>query len=137
MRQLKITKLKKVRREPKDKEYEKVYFEAKEIYHSKRRENYNFRHFLRHHSSASLINLFSYARINRCYKELVEIANAVERKMDHENTFRSSTCRNTAESLAVHGTAEENTFVNTMREEAAANIQKIEQLKSLLAPKEG
>ena len=81
MRQLKITKLKKVRREPKDKEYEKVYFEAKEIYHSKRRENYNFRHFLRHHSSASLINLFSYARINRCYKELVEIANAVERKM--------------------------------------------------------
>ena len=57
----------------------------------------------------------------------------VSRKKDHDNAFRSSTCRNAAESLAIHGKAEENTFVNTMREETAANIQKIEQLKSFIA----
>ena len=81
MRQLKITKLRKIRREPKDKEYEKVYFDVQDIYRSKCSENYRLRLFMRKHSSASRINLFSYAKINRCYKELIEIANAVERKM--------------------------------------------------------
>ena len=46
MRQLKITKLKKVRREPKDKEYEKEYFEARNIYHNKCSENYKLRLFI-------------------------------------------------------------------------------------------
>ena len=81
MRQLKITKLKKIRREPKDKEYEKAYFEAKDIYHSKRSENYRLRLFMRKHSSRSRIIFFSSARINRCYKELIEIADVIEQKM--------------------------------------------------------
>lgn len=81
MRQLKITKLKKIRREPKDKEYAKAYFEAQDIYHSKRAENSSLRLFLRRHSSASRINLFTNARINRCHKELIKIADTVEQKM--------------------------------------------------------
>ena len=46
MRQLKITKLKKIRREPKDKEYEKEYFEARNIYRNKYSENYKLRLFI-------------------------------------------------------------------------------------------
>ena len=46
MRQLKITKLKKIRREPKDKEYEKEYFEARNIYRNKCSENYKLRLFI-------------------------------------------------------------------------------------------
>ena len=81
MRQQKIMKLKKVRREPKDKEYAKAYFEAKDIYSSKCSENSRLRLFMRKHSSRSRINFFSSARINRCYKELIEIADAIEQKM--------------------------------------------------------
>ena len=81
MRQLKIIKLKKIRREPKDKEYAKAYFEAKDIYSSKCSDNSRLRQFLRRHSLLSRINLFANARINRCYKELFEIADTVEQKM--------------------------------------------------------
>ena len=81
MRQLKITKLKKIRREPKDKEYEKEYFEARNIYSNKRSENYKLRLFMRRHSSKSRINLFSSAKINRCHKELIEFADIIEQKM--------------------------------------------------------
>jgi hypothetical protein len=81
MRQLKIIKLKKIRREPKDKKYAKAYFEARNIYRSKRSENYRLRLFMRRHSSKSRINLFSSAKINRCHKELIEFADIIEQKM--------------------------------------------------------
>lgn len=97
MRKLKITKLRKTRREPKDKEYEKVYFEAQNVYRSKCSENYSLRLFLRHHSSASRLNLFSYAKINRCYKELIEIANVVERKMVAMQLLPTDACEKIVE----------------------------------------
>ena len=56
----------------------------------------------------------------------------LSRKKDHDNPFRSATCRNAEETLAVYGTPEENSFVNQVREEMFANIRKIERLRSFL-----
>lgn len=53
----------------------------------------------------------------------------VSRKKDHNNPYRSITCRNTEEMLAIYGKAEENGFVNQMREEAASYTRKIELMK--------
>ena len=97
MRQLKITKLKRIRREPKDKEYEKAYFEARDIYYCKRSENLSLRQFLRRHSSLSRINLFTNARINRCYKELIEIADTVEQKMAAMQLISTDICEKVVE----------------------------------------
>ena len=68
-------------------------------------------------------------RIQRSIDEQVYTS----RKKDHDNPFRSCTCRNSEESLAIYGNAEDNKFVNQVHEETAINIQKIEQLKQLLA----
>ena len=81
MRQLKIIKLKRIRCEPKDKEYAKAYFEAKDIYSSKCSDNSRLCQFLRRHSSLLRTHLFTNAKINRCYKELFEIADTVKQKM--------------------------------------------------------
>ena len=67
-------------------------------------------------------------RIQRYIAEQVYLS----RKKDHNNPFRSSTCNSAEEALALHGKAEENAFVNKMRAETAANIEKIEQLKKRL-----
>lgn len=53
----------------------------------------------------------------------------VSRKKDHNNPYRSITCRNTEEMLAIYGKAEENGFVNQMRDEAASYTRKIELMK--------
>ena len=60
----------------------------------------------------------------------------LSRKKDHDNPFRSSTCRNNEEALAIFGKAEDNSFVAQVREETAANIKKIEQLRESLKQKE-
>lgn len=60
----------------------------------------------------------------------------ISRKKDHDNPFRSSTCRNEEERLAIYGKAEENSFVKQVREETVANIQKIENLRKQLLNKE-
>lgn len=67
-------------------------------------------------------------RIQRYIGEQVFLS----RKKDHDNPFRSSTCRNSEEALAIFGKADDNSFVKQMREECAANIKKIEQLKACL-----
>ncbi len=56
----------------------------------------------------------------------------LSRKKDHENPFRSATCRNPEEALAVYGIPEENSFVKQVREEMFSNIRKIERLRSFL-----
>ena len=60
----------------------------------------------------------------------------LSRKKDHDNPFRSSTCRNDKEALAIFGKAEENRFVNNVRKETAENIKKIERLRDILTTKE-
>ena len=67
-------------------------------------------------------------RIQRRISEQVYLS----RKKDHDNPFRSVTCRNTEETLTVYGTPEENNFVNQVREEMFANIRRIERLRDLL-----
>ena len=67
-------------------------------------------------------------RIQRRISEQVYLS----RKKDHDNPFRSTTCRNAEETLAVYGAPEENTFVNQVREEMFANIRRIERLRDLL-----
>ena len=67
-------------------------------------------------------------RIQRYISEQVYLS----RKKDHNNPFRTATCDNAEEMLAVFGKAEDNTFVNQMQEETLANISMIEQLKSIL-----
>ena len=71
-------------------------------------------------------------RIQRRISEHVHLS----RKKDHDNPFRSSTCRNNEEALAIFGKAEDNSFVAQVREETAANIKKIEQLRESLKQKE-
>ena len=71
-------------------------------------------------------------RIQRRISEHVYLS----RKKDHDNPFRSSTCRNNEEALAIFGKAEDNSFVAQVREETAANIKKIEQLRESLKQKE-
>ena len=67
-------------------------------------------------------------RIQRRISEQVYLS----RKKDHDNPFRSVTCRNAEETLTVYGTPEENNFVNQVREEMFANIRRIERLRDLL-----
>lgn len=67
-------------------------------------------------------------RIQRRISEQVYLT----RKKDHDNPFRISTCRNTAEALAVFGTADDNPFVTNIREETFANIKEIERLRNSL-----
>ena len=67
-------------------------------------------------------------RIQRRISEQVYLS----RKKDHDNAFRTSTCRNAEESMAVYGTPEENSFVNQVRDEMFANIKRIERLRDLL-----
>ena len=67
-------------------------------------------------------------RIQRRISEQVYLS----RKKDHDNPFRSATCRNSEEALAVFGEPEENTFVNHVREEMFSNIRKIERLRDSL-----
>ena len=66
-------------------------------------------------------------RIQRRISEQVYLS----RKKDHDNPFRSATCRNEEEAMAVFGTPEENRFVGQVREEMFANIKKIEQLRAM------
>ena len=56
----------------------------------------------------------------------------LSRKKDQDNLFRTATCDNTEETLAVFGKVEENTFVKQVREETLANIRKIERLRNRL-----
>ena len=67
-------------------------------------------------------------RIQRRISEQVYLS----RKKDHNNAFRTSTCRNAEEAMAVYGTPEENSFVNQVREEMFANIKRIERLRDLI-----
>ena len=66
-------------------------------------------------------------RIQRRISEQVYLS----RKKDHDNPFRSATCRNEEEVMAVYGTPEDNNFVRQVREETLDNIRKIERLRKL------
>ena len=66
-------------------------------------------------------------RIQRRISEQVYLS----RKKDHDNPFRSATCRNDEEVMAVYGTPEDNNFVRQVREETLDNIRKIERLRKL------
>jgi hypothetical protein len=66
-------------------------------------------------------------RIQRRISEQVYLS----RKKDHDNPFRTATCRNAEEALAVFGTPEENSFVKQVREEMFANIKRIERLRAM------
>lgn len=67
-------------------------------------------------------------RIQRRISEQVYLS----RKKDHDNPFRTATCDNAAEALAVFGKVEDNNFVRQVREETLANIRKIERLRERL-----
>ena len=67
-------------------------------------------------------------RIQRRISEQVYLS----RKKDHDNPFRTATCDNPEEALAVFGKVEDNSFVNQVREETLANIRKIERLRNRL-----
>jgi hypothetical protein len=69
-------------------------------------------------------------RIQRRISEQVYLS----RKKDYDNPFRTTTCRNAEETLAVYGTSEENSFVSQVREEMFANIKRIERLRNLFTP---
>ena len=66
-------------------------------------------------------------RVQRRISEQVYLS----RKKDHDNPFRTATCRNAEEALAVFGTPEENSFVKQVREEMFANIKRIERLRAM------
>ena len=67
-------------------------------------------------------------RIQRRISEQVYLS----RKKDHDNPFRTATCDNPEEALAVFGKVEDNSFVNQVREETLANIRKIERMRNRL-----
>ena len=67
-------------------------------------------------------------RIERQMSERVYMS----RKKDHDNPFRTSTCSNDAEVLAVFGRAEDNAFVKQMARDTAANISRIERIKEVI-----
>ncbi len=67
-------------------------------------------------------------RIERQISERVYMS----RKKDHDNPFRTSTCSNDAEELAVFGKAEDNAFVKQMAQDTAANISRIERIKEVI-----
>lgn len=65
-------------------------------------------------------------RIQRRISEQVYLS----RKKDHDNSYRSATCRNAEEAQAIFGAPEDNKFVNLMREEMLINIRKIERMRN-------
>ncbi len=67
-------------------------------------------------------------RIERLMNERVYLS----RKKDHDNPYRTSTCSNDAEALAVFGKAEDNAFVKQMARDTAANITGIERIKEVI-----
>lgn len=64
-------------------------------------------------------------RIQRRISEQVYLS----RKKDHDNPFRSATCRNAEEALVVFGTPDNNSFIIQAHEEMLANIRRIERLR--------
>ena len=56
----------------------------------------------------------------------------LSRKKDYDNPFRTVTCRNNEEILAVYGTPDGNSFVDKVREEMFSNIRRIERLREFL-----
>ena len=64
-------------------------------------------------------------RIQRRISEQVYLS----RKKDHDNPFRTATCRNAEEALAVFGTPDDNSFIIQAHEEMFANIRRIERLR--------
>ena len=64
-------------------------------------------------------------RIQRRIGEQVYLS----RKKDHDNPFRTATCRNAEEAQAVFGTPEDNSFIIQAREEMLSNIRRIERLR--------
>ena len=64
-------------------------------------------------------------RIQRRIGEQVYLS----RKKDHDNAFRTATCRNAEEALAIFGTPEDNSFINQAREEMLNNLRRIERLR--------
>ena len=67
-------------------------------------------------------------RIQRRISEQVYLT----RKKDHDNPFRASTCRNADEVVAVFGTADDNSFVQSVREEMLSRLHEIERLRASL-----
>ena len=67
-------------------------------------------------------------RIQRRISEQVYLT----RKKDHDNPFRASTCRNADEVVAVFGTADDNSFVQIVREEMLSRLHEIERLRASL-----
>ena len=65
-------------------------------------------------------------RIQRRISEQVYLS----RKKDHDNSYRSATCRNAEEAQAIFGAPEDNKFVNLVREEMLINIRKIERMRN-------
>ena len=64
-------------------------------------------------------------RIQRRIGEQVYLS----RKKDHDNAFRTATCRNAEEALTIFGTPEENSFIAQAREEMLNNLRRIERLR--------
>lgn len=64
-------------------------------------------------------------RIQRRISEQVYLS----RKKDHDNPFRTATCRNAEEAQAVFGTPDDNSFIIQAHEEMLANIRRIERLR--------
>lgn len=65
-------------------------------------------------------------RIQRRISEQVYLS----RKKDHDNSYRSATCRNAEEAQTIFGAPEDNKFVNLVREEMLINIRKIERMRN-------
>ena len=66
-------------------------------------------------------------RIQRRISEQVYLS----RKKDHDNAFRTATCRNAEEAQAVFGTPEDNSFIVHAHEEMLSNLRRIERLRGL------
>ena len=66
-------------------------------------------------------------RIQRRISEQVYLS----RKKDHDNAFRTATCRNAEEALAIFGTPEENSFIVHAHEEMLSNLRRIDRLRGL------
>ena len=64
-------------------------------------------------------------RIQRRISEQVYLS----RKKDHDNAFRTATCRNTEEALAIFGSPEENSFIVHAHEEMLSNLRRIERFR--------
>lgn len=64
-------------------------------------------------------------RIQRRISEQVYLS----RKKDHDNPFRTATCRNAEEAQAVFGTPDDNSFIIQAHDEMLTNIRRIERLR--------